>query len=122
MVDGFSKVIGFGSNTRALIVAHETMPILYTLSDATTKIFTLTIDIPDSAGQVDGEIFIQATDTGVDIIISEDHLIVQDGGEVVTAILEIHDQATTPMLEDIDQVATLVSEEINKVVDLVIGT
>ena len=98
------------------------MSILYTLSDATTKIFTSTIDIPNSAGQVDGEIFIQAIDTGVDIIISEDHLIVQDGGEVVTAILEIHDQATTPMLEDIDQVATLVSEEINKVVDLVIGT
>ena len=69
-------MIGFRSNTRALIVAHETMSILYTLSDATTKIFTSTIDIPNSAGQVDGEIFIQAIDTGVDIIISEDHLIV----------------------------------------------
>ena len=97
------------------------MPILYTLSDATTKIFTSTIDILDYVGQVDGEIFIRATDTGVDIIISDDHLIVQDGGEVVTPILEIHDQATTPMLKDIDQVATLVSKETNKVVDPVIG-
>ena len=120
-VDGFSKVIGFGSNTKALIVAHETMSILYTLSDATTKIFTSTIDILDYVGQVDGEIFIRATDTGVDIIISDDHLIVQDGGEVVTPILEIHDQATTPMLKDIHQVATLVSKETNKVVDPVIG-
>ncbi|KAJ9703055.1 hypothetical protein PVL29_004710 [Vitis rotundifolia] len=109
-IDGFSKVIGFGFNTRALTIAHETMPIPYTLSDAATKIFTSTIDILDSTGQVDGEIFIQAINTGVD-----------DGGEVVTPILEIHDHATTPMLEDIDQVATLVSEKTNKVVDSVIG-
>ena len=49
-VDGNTKVIGSGSNTRALTVAHETMPILQTSSDAATKIFTSTINIPDSTG------------------------------------------------------------------------
>ncbi|RVW19189.1 hypothetical protein CK203_093860 [Vitis vinifera] len=43
-------VIGSGSDTRAPIVAHETMPILQTSGDAATKIFTSTINIPDSTG------------------------------------------------------------------------
>ena len=70
-VDDSIEVIGSSSNTRAPIVAYETMPILQTSGDATTKIFTSTIDIPYSAGQVDGEIFIHATDTSVDIIIRD---------------------------------------------------
>ena len=48
------------------------MPILQTSGAAAAKICTSTIDIPDSAGQVDVEIFIRATDTGVDIIIRDD--------------------------------------------------
>ena len=121
-VDGRIEVIGSSSNTRVPIVAYETMPILQTSGDATTKIFTLTIDIPDSAGQVDGEIFIHATDTSVDIIIRDDPPIVQVVGEAVTPIIEITNQATTPILEDIDQVATLVLEEIDGVVDPIIVT
>ncbi|RVW30056.1 hypothetical protein CK203_113456 [Vitis vinifera] len=120
-VDGRIEVIGSSSNTRVPIVAYETMPILQTSGDATTKIFTLTIDIPDSAGQVDGEIFIHATDTSVDIIIRDDPPIVQVVGEAVTPIIEITNQATTPILEDIDQVATLVLEEIDGVFDPIIG-
>ena len=120
-VDGNTKVIGSGSNNRALTVAHETMPILQTSSDAATKIFTSTIDIPDSTGQVDGEIFIHTTDTGVDIIIKDDPPMVQVGGEAVTPIVEITNQATTPILEDIDQVATLVLEAIDGVFDPIIG-
>ena len=65
-------MIGSGSDTRAPIVAHETMPILQTSGDAVTKIFTSTINILDSTGQVDGEIFIHATNTSVDIIIRDD--------------------------------------------------
>ena len=71
-VDGSTEVISSSSNTRALTVAHETMPILQTSGDSATKIFTSTIDIPNSVGQVDGEIFISATDTSVDIIIRDD--------------------------------------------------
>ncbi|KAL6341193.1 hypothetical protein AAG906_032309 [Vitis piasezkii] len=44
-----------------------------------------------------------------------------NGGEAITSILEITDQATTPMSEDIDQVATPVLEEIDGVVDPIIG-
>ena len=80
-----------------------------------------TIDIPDAAGQVDGEIFIQAIDTSVDIIISDDPPMMQDGGKAVTPILEITNHATTPMLEDTDQVATPMLEEIDGVVDPIIG-
>ncbi|RVW25630.1 hypothetical protein CK203_104947 [Vitis vinifera] len=58
----------------------------------------------NSEGQVDGEIFICATDTGVDIIIRDDPPMVQDVGKVITLIMEITDQATTPMLEEIDGV------------------
>ena len=65
-------MISSSSNTKAPIVAHETMPILQTSGAAAAKICTSTIDIPDSAGQVDVEIFIRATDTGVDIIIRDD--------------------------------------------------
>ena len=97
------------------------MPILQTSGDATTKIFTLIIDIPYSTGQVDGEIFIRVADTGVEIIISDDPPMMQNGGEAITSILEITDQATTPMSEDIDQVATPVLEEIDGVVDPIIG-
>ena len=120
-VDGNTNVIGSGSNTRALTVAHETMPILQTSGAAAAKICTSTIDIPDSAGQVDVEIFIRATDTGVDIITRDDPPMVQDVGEVITPIVEITDQATTPMLEDINQVATPVLEDIDGVVNLIIG-
>ncbi|KAL6313448.1 hypothetical protein AAG906_004411 [Vitis piasezkii] len=74
-------------------LTHETMPILQTSSDAATKIFTSTIDIPDYVGQVDGEIFIHTIDTS----------------------------ATTPILEDIDQVATSMLEEIDGVVNPIIG-
>ncbi|KAL6345783.1 hypothetical protein AAG906_017535 [Vitis piasezkii] len=56
------------------------------------------------AVQVDGEIFIHATDTGVDIIIRDDPPMVQDVGEAFTPIVEITDQATTPVLEEIDGV------------------
>ncbi|KAJ9691328.1 hypothetical protein PVL29_013488 [Vitis rotundifolia] len=84
LVDGGIEVIGYGSNTRASIVAYETMPILQTL------------------GQVDGDIFIHATDTGVEIIIRDDPPMVQDVCEAVTPIVEITDQATIPMLEDTD--------------------
>ena len=97
------------------------MPILQTLGAAAAKICTSIINIPDSARQVDGEIFIRATDTGVDIIIKDDPLMVQDAGEVVTPIVEITDQVTTPMLEDITQVATPVLEEIDGVVTPIIG-
>ena len=45
MIDGGIEVIGSGSNTRAPIVSHETMPILQTSGDAAAKIFTLTITI-----------------------------------------------------------------------------
>lgn len=49
-VDGGIEVIGFGSETRAPKVAQETMPILQTLlGDVAAKIFTSTIDFPDSA-------------------------------------------------------------------------
>ena len=48
-VDGSTKVIGFGFDIRAPTIAHETMPILQTLSDAVARIFMSTIDIPDSA-------------------------------------------------------------------------
>ena len=55
------------------------MPILQTLlGDVATKIFTSTIDIPDFARQVNGEIFICATNTGVDIIIRDDPPMVQN--------------------------------------------
>ena len=56
-VDGDTEVIGSSSDIRALKIAHETMPILQTSG---------------VAGQVDGEIFIRATDTGMDIIIRGD--------------------------------------------------
>ncbi|KAJ9697334.1 hypothetical protein PVL29_009231 [Vitis rotundifolia] len=72
LVDGGTKVIGFGSDTTALTVVHETMPILQTSGAVATKICTSTIDIPDSAKQVDGEIFIRATNTSVDILIRDD--------------------------------------------------
>ncbi|KAL6315160.1 hypothetical protein AAG906_037392 [Vitis piasezkii] len=72
-----------------VIVAHETMPILQTSSDVAAKIFTSTIDIPNSTGQVDGEIFIHATDTSVDIIIRDDPSMVQVVGKAVTPIVEI---------------------------------
>ncbi|KAJ9697429.1 hypothetical protein PVL29_009308 [Vitis rotundifolia] len=121
LVDGSIEVIGSSSNTRALIVAHETMPILQTSGAAATKICALIIDIPNSAGQVDGEIFIRSIDTSVDIIIRDDPAMVQDAGEAITPIMEITDQATTPMLENIAQVATLVLEEIDGVVDPIIG-
>ena len=101
-VNGSTEVIGSGSDTRAPIVAHETMPILQTSGDAATKIFTSTIDIPDSTGQVDGEIFIHASDTSVDIIIRDDPFMVQVVGKAVTPIVEITNQTTTPILEDID--------------------
>ena len=114
-------MIGSNSNTRAPTVTHETMPILQTAGTVTTKICTSTIHIPDATGQVDGEIFIRATETGVDIIIKDDPPMVQDAGEAVTPIVEITDQATTPMLEDINWVATPVLEEINGVVDPIIG-
>ena len=120
-VDGGTEVIGYGSNTRAPTVAYETMPILQTSGATAAKICTSIIDIPDSAGQVDGEIFIRATDTGVDIIIKDDPLMVQDAREVVTPIVEITDQVTTPMLEDITQVTTPVLEEIDEGVDPIIG-
>ena len=121
-VDGnTTEVIDSGSNTRAPTVAHETMPILQTSGDATTKIFTLIIDIPYSTGQVDGEIFIHATDTSVDIIIRDDPFMVQVVGKAVTPIVEITNQTTTPILEDIDQVATHVLEGIDGVVDPIIG-
>ncbi|KAL6332909.1 hypothetical protein AAG906_019914 [Vitis piasezkii] len=55
-------------------------------------------------GQVDGEIFICATDTGMDIIIWDDPPMVQDLGEAITPIVEITDQATTPVFVDIDGV------------------
>ncbi|KAL6313186.1 hypothetical protein AAG906_016775 [Vitis piasezkii] len=77
-VDGGIEVIGSGSNTKAP-----------TTSSAT--------------GQVDGEIFIRASDTGIDII-QDDPPMVQDVGEAVTPIVEITDQATTPVLEEIDGV------------------
>ena len=88
-VDGDTKVIGSGSNIRAPIVAHETMPILQTSG---------------VAGQVDDEIFIHATDIGMDIITRDDPPMVQDVGEVITPIVEITNQATTPALEEIDEV------------------
>ena len=56
------------------------------------------------AGQVDDEIFIHATDIGMDIITRDDPPMVQDVGEVITPIVEITDQATTPALEEIDGV------------------
>ncbi|RVW99109.1 hypothetical protein CK203_019066 [Vitis vinifera] len=90
-VDGGTEVIGSGSNTRAPTVAHETMPILQTSG---------------IAGQVDGEIFIRATDTGMDIIIQDDPPMVWDLGAAITPIVEITDQATTPMLEEIAGVVT----------------
>ena len=90
-VDGGIEMIGSGSNTRALTVAHETMPILQTSG---------------VAGQVDGEIFIRATDTGMDIIIQDDPPMVWDLGAAITPIVEITDQATTPMLEEIDGAVT----------------
>ncbi|KAJ9678166.1 hypothetical protein PVL29_022909 [Vitis rotundifolia] len=121
LVDGGTKVISSGSNTRAPKIAHETMPILQTLGDAATKIFTSTIDIPDFVGQVDDEIFIHAPDTGVDIIIRGDPPMVQDAREAITPIVEITNQATTPMLEEINQVATPMLEEIDGVVNLIIG-
>ena len=71
-VDGGTKVISLGFDTRASAIAHETMPILWTSSDVVARIFTSIIDILDSARQVDGEIFIQAIDITVDIIISDD--------------------------------------------------
>ena len=120
-VDGDTEVIGSSSDIRALKIAHETMPILQTSGDSATKIFTSTIDIPDSAGQVDCEIFIRATDTSVDIIIRGDPPMVQVIGKAITPIVEITDQATTLMLEDIDQLATLVLKEIDGVVDSIIG-
>ncbi|RVW46390.1 hypothetical protein CK203_081771 [Vitis vinifera] len=61
--DGGTEVIGSGSNTRAPTVGHETMPILQTSG---------------AVGQVDGEIFIRATDTGMDIIIRDDPPMVRD--------------------------------------------
>ncbi|KAL6325931.1 hypothetical protein AAG906_038422 [Vitis piasezkii] len=67
-VDGDIEVIGSGSNTRAPTIAYETMPILQTSG---------------AAGQVDGEIFIRATDTGMDIIIRDDPPMVQDVGEAL---------------------------------------
>ena len=88
-IDGGTYVIGSSFNTRAPTVAHETMSILQISGDVAAKIFTSTIDIPDSEGQVDGEIFICATDTGVDIIIRDDPPMVQDVGEVITPIVEI---------------------------------
>ena len=103
-IDGGTYVIGSSFNTRAPTVAHETMSILQISGDVAAKIFTSTIDIPDSEGQVDGEIFICATDTGVDIIIRDDPPMIQDVGKVITLIMEITDQATTPMLEEIDGV------------------
>ena len=118
-VDGDTEVIGSSSDIRASKIA--TMPILQTSGDSATKIFTSTIDIPDSAGQVDCEIFIRATDTSVDIIIRGDPPMVQVIGKAITPILEITDQATTLMLEDIDQLATPVLEEIDGVVDSIIG-
>ncbi|RVW89454.1 hypothetical protein CK203_046823 [Vitis vinifera] len=90
-VDGGTKVISSGSNTRAPTVTHETMPILQT-SGAT--------------GQVDGEIFIRATATGMDIIIWDDPPMVRDLSEAITPIVEITGQATTPMLEEIAGVVT----------------
>ncbi|KAJ9693879.1 hypothetical protein PVL29_009715 [Vitis rotundifolia] len=93
---------------------------LISLGDVIAKIFTSTIDIPNSIGQVNGEIFICATDTNVYIIIKDDPPMVQDGGEAITPIVEITDQATTPMFEDIDQVTTPVLEEIDEVVDHII--
>ena len=71
-VDGGIEVIGFGSNIKAPTIAHETMPSLQKSGDAVAKIFTSTIDILDFTGQVDGEISICATDTGVNIIIRDD--------------------------------------------------
>ena len=88
-VDGGIEVIGSGSNTRTSTVAHETMPILQTSG---------------AVRQVDGEIFIRATDTGMDIIIWDDPPMVQDLGEAITPIVEITDQATTPVFVDIDGV------------------
>ena len=61
------------------------------VSDDATKFFTSIIDIPDFVGQVDGEIFICATDTGMDIIIKDDPPMVQDAGEAITPIVEIID-------------------------------
>ncbi|KAJ9672610.1 hypothetical protein PVL29_026007 [Vitis rotundifolia] len=89
LIDGSIRVIGSSSDAKAPTIAHETMPILQTSSDAATKIFTSTIDIPDSTRQVDGEIFIHATDTSVDIIIRDDPPMVQVAGEAVTPIVEI---------------------------------
>ena len=80
------------------------MPILQTSSATIAKIRTSTIDIPGSTRQVDGEIFIRATDTCMDIIIKDDPPMVQDVGEVITPIVEITNQATTPALEEIDEV------------------
>ncbi|KAJ9694003.1 hypothetical protein PVL29_009801 [Vitis rotundifolia] len=88
-VDGGTEVIGCGSNTRAATVAYETMLILQTSG---------------AARQVDGGIFIRATDTGVDIVIQDDPPMVQDAGEAVTPIVEITNQATTLVLEEIDGV------------------
>ena len=59
-----------------------------------------------AAGQVDGEIFIRATDTSMDIIIRDDPPMVRDLGEAITPIVEITDQTTTPMLEEIDGAVT----------------
>ena len=120
-VDGNTEVIGFGFDTRAPTVAHETMPILQTSGDAAAKIFNSTIDIPNSAGQVDGEIFIYAINTSVDIIIRDDPPMVQAAGEAVTPIMDITNQATTPISKDIDQVATPMLEEIDGVVHPIIG-
>ena len=55
-VDGGAEVIGSDSDTRPSTLSHETMPILQTPGDVVGEIFTPTIDIPDSTGQVDGEI------------------------------------------------------------------
>nr|CAN60241.1 hypothetical protein VITISV_018141 [Vitis vinifera] len=98
----------WGTHYRSAITRLEMPHTLWFVDqisgDVAAKIFTSTIDIPDSEGQVDGEIFICATDTGVDIIIRDDPPMVQDVGKVITLIMEITDQATTPMLEEIDGV------------------
>lgn len=47
-IDGGIEVISFGSDTRALVVVHETTPILQTSCDVAVEVFTLIINILDS--------------------------------------------------------------------------
>ncbi|RVX22749.1 hypothetical protein CK203_008346 [Vitis vinifera] len=70
------------------------------------------------------ELFV-SMDSRIDACLTDTNLEVdggpENGGEAITSILEITDQATTPISEDIDQVATPVLEEIDGVVVPIIG-